>query len=222
MSLLNQGLLIAIEGIDGSGKSTLARSLHTSLQQFKCILTKEPGGTPFGMMLRTILQDKNVKRCPQSEFLLFAADRAQHMEQVIKPHLTNNYIVISDRLADSSLVYQGYGRGLNRDTINYINSWAMQGIKPDLTLYVHVDIDCAMQRIMSRQETITSFEQEKKEFFTRVIQGFNTIYANRADVITIDGTQPAEECVSQAYDACIELINHYKYKEQHDAYESSI
>src|SRR5438067_1616217 len=110
-----QGMLITIEGIDGSGKSTLAKNLYQHLiaNDVDALLTREPGATPLGKALRTILQEKNVAVCDQAEYLLFAADRAQHFKDTIIPALAKGTVVISDRMADSSLVYQGYGRGLN-------------------------------------------------------------------------------------------------------------
>ena len=134
---LQSGLLITIEGIDGSGKSTLAKNLTTYLQrEYETVLTKEPGGSALGKQLRTLLQTQPVPITPLAEYLLFAADRAQHFHEVIIPNLKKGRIIISDRMADSSIVYQGYGRGLDREKIKYVNQWAMQGVQPDITFYV--------------------------------------------------------------------------------------
>ena len=119
MQQLKHGILIAVEGIDGSGKSSFAKNLtefFTSHDIATC-LTKQPGGTPLGKQLRHILQTQSVPLCSKAEYLLFAADRAQHMHEVIAPALQEKKIVISDRLADSSIIYQGYGRGLEIPTI---------------------------------------------------------------------------------------------------------
>ncbi len=209
---LHRGLLIAIEGIDGSGKSTLAKSLASffTQQQLPTLLTKEPGGTPLGLVLRHAIHEKKGAVCPRAEFLLFAADRAQHMEHVIEPHLQQGYIVISDRMGDSSLVYQGYGRGLDHAMIKNINEWAMKGIKPDITVHVQVDVDIAMQRIIARQEKMTSIEQEAREFFARLSTGFDQLYANRHDVISIDGNQSAYDCYIQASHKLNTWINQHR------------
>lgn len=139
MKKQNNGLLIAVEGIDGSGKSTLAHHLFTWLSK-QCtttvIKTREPGGSPLGAHLRTIIQESNISLSHKAEFLLFAADRAQHFQEIIIPHLNQGHVVISDRLADSSVVYQGYGRGLDIAMIKSINSWAMNNRTADLTLFV--------------------------------------------------------------------------------------
>lgn len=208
MKKLNRGFLIAIEGIDGSGKSTLAGNLYSLASHLglPVMLTKEPGGTPFGKQLRQIVQTATIKKVPTAEFLLFAADRAQHIQEVVKPALAADTLVISDRMADSSLVYQGYGRGLSLDMINIINRWVLDGIRPDLTIYSYVDIDTAWQRIIARNETLTAFEQEKREFTQRLIKGFNTLYKDRNDVIIIDGRQNQQTMAEQAWNALQNLI----------------
>ena len=166
MSKLRRGILIAIEGIDGSGKTTLAHDLTTSLseQHFSVVLTKEPGGSQVGKVLREILQAQQMPLTPKAEYLLFAADRAQHFEEVIIPALQNNSMVISDRLADSSVVYQGYGRGLDINMIKTVNHWAMNAIEPDLVFYLRISPEKARERLHKRKETLTAFEQEQATF----------------------------------------------------------
>src|SRR3990172_1551765 len=123
-----RGLLITLEGIDGSGKSTLANAIVTALTTLgkHVVLTKEPGGTALRTELRAILQTQKNPVCDKAEFLLFAADRSQHFKELIVPALEQGQIVISDRMADSSLAYQGFGRGLDKEMISSINRWAMQ------------------------------------------------------------------------------------------------
>jgi len=207
MNRLKRGFLIAIEGIDGSGKSTLAANLFALANQrnLPVILTKEPGSTPLGKQLRQIVQTKEVAKIPVAEFLLFAADRAQHVHEVIKPALKDNKLIITDRMADSSLIYQGYGRGLSLDMINSINQWVLDGVKPELTIYVRIDIDTAWQRILARNEALTAFEQEKREFTQRLINGFDTLYKNRTDVIIIDGKKTPEQITQETWEL---LQNH--------------
>ena len=200
MITVNRGILIAVEGIDGSGKSTLAKNVHAQLCALKlpALLTKEPGGTALGKQLRTILQEKNVPVCQKTEFLLFAADRAQHFEELVIPALHSNKIVISDRMADSSLAYQGFGRGLDLSMLSSINTWAMNGIKPDITLFVKVSAQQAFERVAARNETLTSFEKETIEFMERVAHGFETIFKNRTDVVYLDGTKTPEQITNDA------------------------
>ncbi|MBI2775160.1 dTMP kinase [Candidatus Dependentiae bacterium] len=187
---LKRGLLVAIEGIDGSGKSTLARTLAEQFegQNITTILTREPGGSQLGKSLRTILQHQEKPLSPIAEFLLFAADRAQHFKEVVVPALNEKKLVISDRLSDSSLVYQGFGKGVDRTMIAQVNEWAMQSIKPDLVIYVRIDAQTARERLLARGKKLTSFEKEASEFTQRLIDGFETLYANTKNVIIVDGT----------------------------------
>ena len=199
MRTLQKGILIAIEGIDGSGKSSLAKNLyHEFLNKFPVILTKEPGATPLGQHLRTLVQERKVPICPIAEFLLFATDRAQHFNDVIIPNLKSGKLIISDRLADSSLVYQGFGRGLDIAKINTINEWAMNSIKPDITIYINVTAQVASQRIVARNTVLTSFEKEKQDFIQKLIDGFQALYQNRTDVIIIDGNLSLATVTAQA------------------------
>lgn len=208
MRTLNQGILVAIEGIDGSGKSTLAKSLYQQLtaHQFETVLTKEPGATALGKQLRTILQEKNVAVCPKAEFLLFAADRAQHFQELVIPALSQHKIVISDRMNDSSVVYQGHARGLEQAFIKSVNAWAMQDIKPDITFYIDLPVELALERLKKRQETLTSFEKEGREFTQKLIEGFDILYKIRTSVIRLDGTQSPDIIATQAFKAVEDWI----------------
>ncbi len=194
MHTLKKGVLLSIEGIDGAGKSTLAQHLYQSLTQYTLpvILTKEPGGTALGQHIRSIVQQQTTPLHAKTEYLLFAADRAQHFHEVIIPALQNKKLIISDRMADSSLVYQGYGRGLDFAMINAINTWAMNSIQPHLTLYIQVPLHIAMQRLKKRSQTLTAFEQEKESFMYKLIEGFETLFKERNNVIILDGTQSPE------------------------------
>lgn len=201
------GRLLSLEGIDGSGKSTLAKSLATALEQKNrpVLLTKEPGGSSLGKELRAILHAKKGAVCSKSEYLLFAADRAQHFQEIIIPALTAGTTVIADRLADSSLAYQGYGRGLDCEMITIINRWAMDSIVPDLTLYIKIDPQTALARVMQRNEALTSFEQEKLDFWQRVCRGYEAIFAQRSNVITLDGRQTQDALLQQALQSVMKL-----------------
>ncbi len=201
----SHGLLVNIEGIDGSGKSTLIHNVHALLTatEQEVILTKEPGGTELGIELKKILQQKDEPIGAMTEFLLFATDRAQHFEQIVMPALVADKIVISDRMADSSLAYQGYGRGVDTDMITLINAWAMRNIAPDITIYVMLDPETAFTRFTERGSDLSSFEKEKKEFWQRVISGYETIFAKRKNVIQLDGTLAPDTIAQQACEAII-------------------
>ena len=201
MKKLKQGILLSIEGIDGSGKSTLANKLRDKLQKeaFDVILTYEPGDSALGKHLRKILHERDFEICGKSEFFLFASDRAQHFKSVIMPNLKENKIIISDRMGDSSVAYQGYGRGEDIEMIKNINNWAMQNREPDIILYIKVPIETALQRLKKRKGRPTSFEQEKEKFVKKLVAGFEQMFKDRKNVITLDGQQPADILVKSAY-----------------------
>ncbi len=201
MKMLEKGILISIEGIDGSGKSTFAKNYYQLLlkKNLPVVMTKEPGATTLGLKLREILQKKEFPVNNVAEFLLFAADRAQHFNDFIIPNLNAKKIIISDRMADSSLAYQGYARGLDLQRIKEINSWAMNEIKPDYIFYLKVDIDVAFERIHKRNETLTDFE--KKDFLKKVADGFEEIFKDKKNVITLDANKSEENILKQAENA---------------------
>ena len=201
-------LLIAIEGIDGCGKTSLAHALKKSLEKegHKILLTKEPGDTTLGRNLRTILHEEKSSTCDLAEYLLFAADRAQHFEQMIIPALEQETIVISDRMADSSLAYQGYGRNLDIQMIREVNQWAMQNITPDLIFYIKLDFPTALKRIMQRGNKLTSFETEEELFWKRVSDGFEIIFKNRKNVVAMNGNDSIESLAKQAIKEIIRCL----------------
>lgn len=202
------GFLITIEGIDGSGKTTLVNLLGNLLKEngHKVLTTKEPGKTQLGQKIRNILQQEKNLVCDKAEFLLFAADRAQHFDQVVIPALESGTIVISDRMADSSVAYQGYGRELDIDFIKSINKWCMHSIQPDLTLYVDIDEKTALERIYRRKELLTPFEKESTAFWKRIKHGFEEIFKERNNVIWINGSMSKEEVCQKAHSSLQQLI----------------
>lgn len=209
-----QPILIPIEGIDGSGKSTLARKIHQALfaRKIETLLTREPGATALGQNLRTILQQRTTPITPRSEFLLFAADRAQHITEVVAPALQQGIIVISDRMADSSLVYQGYGRGLDLKTLENINSWVLAGIKPTVTIYVRVSPKIARERVTNRGVARTAFEKETLNFMQKLADGFDDLYVTREDVIILDGEQDPETVLNQALEKLAPWLKQKNYR----------
>ena len=207
MHQLKRGILIVLEGIDGSGKTLLAKNLYKYLEElFEILLTKEPGGSQLGKYLRTILQEKNIPIDAKAEYLLFVADRAQHFKEVIIPALDKHQLIISDRMCDSSVVYQGYGRGLDIAMIQDINTWAMNSIQPDVTFYVRIDAQTARKRLVERGK-LSTFDQESDCFFQKLIDGFEQLYKNRADVIILDGTLSPEKLIKQAKEKLLVWIN---------------
>jgi dTMP kinase len=168
-----QGKFISFEGIDGSGKSTQLRMLagDLRLRGLNVLTTREPGGTPLGQQLRAAFLETEENVSPLAELLLFAADRAQHVELLIKPALKDGRIVISDRFADATYAYQGAGRGFAEETVNEVIKLATTGLKPDLTLFFDLSVENAILRTASRIESgeqKNRMDVETAEFYGRV------------------------------------------------------
>lgn len=208
MKQLQRGILIAVEGIDGSGKSTLALNIAKALtiQSWPILLTREPGDSPVGAHIRSILHDPSIPKAPKTEFLLYAADRAQHMSTVVLPALRHNQMVISDRFTDSSVVYQGYVRGLDVDMIKKINAWATEHHEPDIVLYVHISAEIAHERLIKRYIPLTSIEQEPPEFFQKAVEGFDLIVKPKSNTFVLDGTQTADQLSTIATEIILSWI----------------
>ncbi|NLY10958.1 MAG: dTMP kinase [Firmicutes bacterium] len=170
---MQKGVFITFEGIDGVGKSTQARMLKEALiaKGIEVLLTFEPGATNIGRAIRQVLLNVASKEMAyQTEILLYAADRAQHVKEVIKPTLELGITVISDRYIDSSIAYQGYGLGWDRQSIIEINDWASGGIKPDITFCLDLEPQKALLRTKGDR-----IESRTLEYHNRVRQGFQAI-----------------------------------------------
>ena len=176
---------IALEGLEGCGKSTHTKRLGEHLN---AVITREPGGTRIGSLLRAILADtENTDLDRRTEALLMAADRAQHMAEIIQPALTRGQHVVSDRSIYSTLAYQGYGRQLGTDALLSISTWALNNRLPDMVIYIDVPTDILNERLAKRD--LDRFEREGPEFFARIAQGFTELRnADPARWIVIDGT----------------------------------
>jgi dTMP kinase len=186
---MSRGLFITIEGIDGSGKSTHASMLADYLNErgIPSVLTREPGGTRIGEQVRSILLDNvNSDMAAMTEVLLYAASRAQHVEQVIKPALEQGKVVLCDRFVDSSLAYQGYARGLGLDTVKAINEHALGGVWPDITLLLDISPEIAWKRIL-KDGFKDRLESEGLELLKVVYEGYRNIarlYSDRFYIIS--------------------------------------
>lgn len=170
-----KGLFITLEGPDGSGKSTQASYLREYFDEMgiECVFTREPGGTHIGEMLRKIILDKeNHEMCDMTEALLYAASRAQHVEELIRPALISGKVVVCDRFIDSSIAYQGYGRNLG-DSVRQINEHAVGDCMPDLTFFMDLPPSVGMSRI--DEDVQDRLEQEKLDFHNRVFGGYKEI-----------------------------------------------
>ena len=178
------GIFITFEGPDGSGKSTQIQLLTEYLKAngYAVVTTREPGGTPIGDQIRAVLHDvENTAMVAEAEILLYSASRAQHVGQLIRPALEQGTVVLSDRYADSTMAYQGYGRGLDLMALRRITEFATGGLMPDLTIY----LDCLVQEGLDRKQKALAqgkgewnrLDQEAVEFHRRVRQGYMALAA---------------------------------------------
>jgi dTMP kinase len=168
-------VFITFEGPDGSGKTTQIRLLAEWLREQgrEVVLTREPGGTEIGNQIRTVLHDpRNTMMDARTEILLFSASRAQHVAQLVQPALAAGKVVISDRYADSTLAYQGYGRGLDLEMLRTITGFATGGLTPDLTLYLDVAPQEGLQRKQAGGDEWNRLDAEALEFHQRVRAGY--------------------------------------------------
>jgi len=200
---MDRGCYIAFEGSEGSGKSTHARRLAVELD---AVLTFEHGGTRIGKLVRAILADPaNSEMTDKTEALLIAADRAQHIEQVVRPALEAGRDVVSDRSIYSSLAYQGYGRGLPLDEVRAVNEWAIDGCWPDLVVLLDVPSEQLAHRMRRRE--LDRFERSGREFYARVAEGFRRLAA--ADPkrwVVVDGHGTIQEVADAVRDAVRERV----------------
>ena len=209
------GVFITFEGIEGCGKSTQARRLVERLREsgVKCLLTLEPGGTALGRKIRELLLDaQNQGLPPLAELFLYEADRALHVEGVIRPALKDGKWVVCDRFFDATTVYQGYARGLDMDMIRSLNDQASWGLKPDVTVLldcpVEVGLNRAIQRIQNeQQEGQDRFERETLAFHRKVKTGYMGLAETEAErFVVVDGTLGEDELESVIFEKIRHLV----------------
>lgn len=201
-SLAKKTPFIAFEGINGCGKSTLHRKVseHLRTQGVELVDTREPGGTALGKEIRKLLLEwPGAKKCDRAELLLFAADRAEHVETVIKPALAQGRWVLCDRYIYSTITFQGHGRGIARELLDEVNAIATQGLTPDLVVLLDLDPKIALSRMAQRVDNgRDSFEDEEIDFHTRIRHGFLEC-AEKLPVpfLVLDATKSPEELVQE-------------------------
>ncbi|HTW64395.1 MAG TPA: dTMP kinase [Bryobacteraceae bacterium] len=205
-----QGLFITFEGPDGSGKSTQARLLAERLrgEGREVVESVEPGGTPVGQQIRRILLDPaNQELTPTSELLLMFAARAQNVEQWILPALAQRKIVISDRFTDSSIAYQGAGRGLGWAVVLELDKIACHGLVPDLTLCIDIDSETGLARAQSRGSSETRLEEQAIEFHRKARAAYHELARRDPRRFRlIDGRGAVEAIAAQVWDLLAPLL----------------
>ena len=202
-------MFITFEGIEGCGKSTQAKLLYEELMDrgFTVLLTREPGGTPAAEEIRRIILKKWEEEFPPfAELSLYEAARSFHVENLILPSLKEGAVVVCDRFTDSTVAYQGYGRGLPLDLIERMNFEATRGLKPDVTFLIDLPVEVAFSRL-SRKE-LDRIESEELSFHERVREGFLKIAEKEPQrVVVLDGTREIEEIFKSVLKVVLERLN---------------
>jgi dTMP kinase len=204
---------ITLEGIEGSGKTTQMLRLreHLSASGHQVVVTREPGGCRISDTIRALLLDPvNDTLAPQAELLLYSAARAQHVAEFILPALEEGNIVLCDRFADATTVYQGTGRGLDMEQLEIINRFASQGLTPDLTLLLDFPVEEGLQRARLRNQTVNlesegRFELESITFHRRIRQGYHDLAAREERFRVIDALGD-EETVTERLSTVVDLF----------------
>jgi dTMP kinase len=205
-----EGRLITIEGIDGAGKSTLAAALASALTERDVAVTllREPGGVILSERIRALVKDPELRVGARAEALLYAAARAQLVEEAIRPRLDSGEWVLLDRFVDSSLAYQGAGRSLGIERVAELNRFGTGGLTPDRTLLLALDPATARARAGTRGEAPDRLEREQDSFFERIAAAYAGLAASEPDrIVTLDATLPPDALVRAALDAIVDLID---------------
>ncbi len=193
---------ITVEGIEGCGKSTLVAALSERLRASgkETIVTREPGGTPAGDAIRKIFLQPELTIAPLTEALLISAARAQHVLDLIEPALRRGAIVLCDRFSDSTLAYQGYGRGIDLKFLRELGNTATGGLEPDLTFVLDIPVAISRERVAARDAGAGDrMEREGTEFYEWVRRGFLDLAQKSRRFKVIDATKPPEEVAAEAY-----------------------
>lgn len=206
-----QGKLITIEGLDGAGKTTVIKNVLKRLanhSELKFVYTREPGGNQIAEQIRkVILNQENSNMDAVTETLLYAAARRQHLIENIKPMLKQGKIVICDRFVDSSIAYQGVGRGVGYNKVKQINDLITDEIKPDLTLYFEIEPEIGLKRISDhRIDEVNRLDKEEVNFYKKVAQGYHQLIKNDPERFEIIN---ADQSISDTEDDVIVVLLSY-------------
>lgn len=194
-----RGLFLVFEGVDGSGTTTQVELLCDFLEGrgHKVIRTREPGGTRLSERIRHLVLDPNWKETSfLTELFLYAASRAQHVEELIKPAIEKGSIVVCDRFTASSVAYQSFGRGLSRDLVEKVNEIAIGSCAPDLTFFLRISVEEALRRRAHRAEQVDRLEEAGQRLQERVAMGYEAVFKEDLNTVIVDG-HPSPEGIAQ-------------------------
>ncbi len=204
--MINKGLFVTFEGIDGCGKTTQMKLLAEYLTNhgYEVVITREPGAKGLGEKIRDILLHYDGEVSSKAESFLFLADRAQHIDKLVNPSVKEGKIVLCDRHTDSTIAYQGYGRGVDIEQLNVLNSLAVGNRVPDLTFVFDIDVETSMSRVGSEMDRM---EASGKEFFNKVRQGYLDIAASEPErVKVIDAKRSVSEISREVVQIVSEMM----------------
>lgn len=206
----HKALFVTFEGPDGSGKTTISQGVYKKLTQlgYNCIYTREPGGIRISEDIRDIILDtQNTNMDIRTEALLYAASRRQHLVEKIIPALNKNQIVICDRFIDSSLAYQGVGRGIGFDEVLNINQFAIEGLFPDLTIYLDVSAEEGLRRIEDRNHK-DRLDLESIDFHNKVYAGYQIVLEKfKERIVIVDAEKSIDDIVNRATEVVVKGVS---------------
>lgn len=200
---MEKGIFISFEGPDGAGKTSVLQALLPQLEEFgrEIVTTREPGGVAIAESIREVILDpQNTAMDDKTELLLYIAARRQHLKERVLPALEKGQLLLVDRFIDSSVAYQGFGRGLDAADIDWLNDFATDGLKPDLTLYFDIDVEEGLARIAHNKDRyVDRLDMETVDMHERVRQGYLSILEKEGQrMVKIDASQPLEVVVADA------------------------
>ena len=197
---MSKGFLVSLEGPEGAGKTSVLEALIPILEDrgVEVLTTREPGGVLIGEKIREVILDpSHTEMDPKTELLLYIASRRQHLVEKVLPALAAGKLVIMDRFIDSSVAYQGFGRGLDKEAIDWLNEFATDGLKPDLTLYFDIEVEEGLARIVANSDReINRLDLEGLDLHRKVRQGYLSLLEKEANrIVKIDASLPLDQVI---------------------------
>ena len=198
---MSKGFLVSLEGPEGAGKTSVLEAIIPILEDrgIEVLSTREPGGVLIGEKIREVILDpSHTEMDPKTELLLYIASRRQHLVEKVLPALAVGKLVIMDRFIDSSVAYQGFGRGLDIEAIDWLNEFATDGLKPDLTLYFDIEVEEGLARIAANSDReINRLDMEGLDLHRKVRQGYLSLWEKEADrIVKIDASLPLDQVIA--------------------------
>ena len=198
---MSKGFLVSLEGPEGAGKTSILEALIPILEDrgIEVLNTREPGGVLIGEKIREVILDpSHTEMDPKTELLLYIASRRQHLVEKVLPALAAGKLVIMDRFIDSSVAYQGFGRGLDKEAIDWLNEFATDGLKPDLTLYFDIEVEEGLARIAANSDReVNRLDMEGLDLHRKVRQGYLSLLEKEADrIVKIDASLPLDQVIA--------------------------